>query len=233
MDLDGPLAPVWSRGHISVADLWSYYRQYPYLITLRDRKVLDEAVRSVLNEITWEAEGFALAEGYDETTGRYLGLAIPHENTFGEITDHTLLVLPSLARQQQSAEQPPSPAGLDNGSGYASVAGIEGVPPTRTNDTRAVTASVGGAAPSSGPPTKPENVRFFGVVRLNPERYGRELTRLSQEILQHLAAVEGTQLDVRVEISAVNPDGFPTDKVRIVTENASTLKFETFGFEND
>ena len=233
MDLDGPLASVWSRGHVSVADLWSYYRQYPYLITLRDRKVFDEAVRSVLNEIAWEVEGFALAEGYDEATGRYLGLAIPHENTFGEITDRTLLVLPSLARQQQSAERPQPPVGPDSGSEHTRVAGAAGLSAAGTSGAGAFAVSASGAEQSPDMPAKPENVRFFGVVRLNPERYGRELTRLSQEVLQHLAAAEGTQLDVRVEISAVNPDGFPTDKVRIVTENASTLKFETFGFEND
>jgi hypothetical protein len=79
----------------------------------------------------------------------------------------------------------------------------------------------------------PENVRFFGAMQLNPERYGRDLTRVAQEVLQHLAAVNGAQLEVRVEISAVKADGFPPDTVRIVTENARTLKFEPFGFEND
>jgi hypothetical protein len=52
-------------------------------------------------------------------------------------------------------------------------------------------------------------------------------------VLQHLAAVDGAQLEIRVEISAIKPDGFPDDKVRIVTENARTLKFDQFGFEND
>jgi len=75
-------------------------------------------------------------------------------------------------------------------------------------------------------------VRFFGVMQLNPERYSRDLTRVAQEILQHLAAVDGAHLQVRVEISAEKPDGFPDDKVRIVTENARTLRFEQFGFEN-
>jgi hypothetical protein len=70
-------------------------------------------------------------------------------------------------------------------------------------------------------------------MQLNPERYGRDLTRVAQELLQHLAAVDGAQLQVRVEITAVKADGFPPDTVRIVTENARTLKFEPFGFENN
>ena len=39
-------------------------------------------------------------------------------------------------------------------------------------------------------------------------------------------------MDVRVEISARKPDGYPYDKVRTVTENARTLKLETYGFED-
>ncbi len=222
MDLDGPLTSVWSRGHVSVGDLWSYYRRYPYLTRLRDRSVLDAAVRSVLDELTWEAEGFALATGFEEASGQYEGLTIPHEGSFGQVSDSTLLVLPSVARQQQEAERPEPPPGPGDGGSDGGIAentdrgGEGGKPPV----------------PPPPPPPAPQNVRFFGVMQLNPERYSRDLTRVAQEILQHLAAVDGAQLQVRVEISAEKPGGFPDDKVRIVTENARTLRFEQFGFEN-
>jgi hypothetical protein len=36
-----------------------------------------------------------------------------------------------------------------------------------------------------------------------------------------------------VEIRATKSDGFPDDKVRVVNENARTLKFDQFGFEKD
>ena len=91
---------------------------------------------------------------------------------------------------------------------------------------------MGGSGTRTEPPPGPKNTRFFGVASLNPERYARDLTRLSQEIIQHLAAPEGVELEVRVEITARKPDGFPEDKVRIVTENARTLKFESYGFED-
>jgi hypothetical protein len=82
------------------------------------------------------------------------------------------------------------------------------------------------------PPAGPKNTRFFGVARISPDRYARDLTRLSQEIIQHLAAPAGVDLEIRVEITARKPDGYPDDKVRNVTENARTLKFETYGFED-
>jgi predicted AAA+ superfamily ATPase len=225
MELESLLSAVWSRGHVSVGDLWSYYCRHPYLTRLRDRSVLDDAVRAVLNEITWEQEGFALAEGFDETSGRYKGLTIPHEGTFGQITDSTLLVLPAIACQQHEAER---------ASARAAVSTVPGAEVGAAEDaTTFVRPAPDDTNQSALPePPAPQNVRFFGVMQLNPERYGRDLTRIAQEILQHLAAAEGAQLQVRVEISAIKLDGFPDDKVRIVTENARTLKFEQFGFED-
>ncbi|GGM39994.1 Swt1 family HEPN domain-containing protein [Dactylosporangium sucinum] len=223
MDLDGPLKSAWNRGHVSVGDLWSFYRKYPYLTRLRDRLVLDTAVRSVLDDLTWDAEGFALAEGFDETAARYQGLTIPHTGSFGLISDSTLLVSPLLARQQQDAERPEPRPNPDYRNQHENK---RKDPHTSQKDDEKVLVP-----PLPAPAL--ENVRFFGVMQLNPERYSRDLTRITQEVLQHLAAVDGAQLHVRVEISAVKPEGFPDDKVRIVTENAKSLKFEQFGFEKD
>ena len=81
-------------------------------------------------------------------------------------------------------------------------------------------------------PTAPKHTRFYGTVRLDPERFGRDLNRLYQEVIQHLAASEGVELEITVEISASKKDGFPDDKARIVAENARTLKFDSYGFED-
>lgn len=50
-------------------------------------------------------------------------------------------------------------------------------------------------------------------------------------MIQHLAAVDGVELEVRLEISAVAENGFDEAKVRTVSENAQTLKFDQSGFE--
>ena len=77
------------------------------------------------------------------------------------------------------------------------------------------------------------NTKYFGVCEVDSERYGRDLTRLSQEILQHLAALDGVALDITVEIQARRADGFPDDKVRVILENARALKFKQSGFETE
>ena len=79
----------------------------------------------------------------------------------------------------------------------------------------------------------PPNTRFFGVYQIAPERYGRDLSRLSQEILRQLTAVDGVDLEVTIDVQARRAAGFPVDKVRIVLENARTLKFTQAAFEND
>ena len=55
--------------------------------------------------------------------------------------------------------------------------------------------------------------------------------RSRDEIVKHLAGLVDTNVEVRVEISATSEEGFPDDVIRIVTENARTLKFDPLGFE--
>ena len=225
-DLDHQLASTWQDGRIQVGDLWAYYCRHPYLPRLTDRRVLDDGIASVASELTWDAEAFAIAIGYDEHTGRFLGLAIPDQDPIGQVTDHTLLVRPDLAlaqREQELAERAAATTGTPTRTG--------------TEPSQGLGQTGGGAAttPGSGPqpqPAGPKNTRFFGVASISPDRYARDLTRLSQEIIQHLAAPDGVDLEIRVEITARRPDGYPDDKVRNVTENARTLKFETYGFED-
>jgi hypothetical protein len=88
-----------------------------------------------------------------------------------------------------------------------------------------VTAGAGGtAAPTA-------KTRYFAVAHIDPDKYGRDLTRLQQEILSHLADPDSGDLAITVEIEATRPSGFPDDKIRIITENARVLKFDQSDFE--
>ena len=209
MDLDGPLKAAWQAGHVSIGDLWSYYRRYPYLTRLRDRAVLEGALRDALDDMMWESDGFALATAYDEAAGLYQGLAAYPSGSFGPLPDTALVVHPALAGTQ-----------------------IAGQPLVVPPEGPVVGGGQGGEVPPP-PPTVVEHARFFGVIRVSPERYTRDLTRVAQEVLQHLASADDATLEVTVEITAVKRDGFPDDKVRVVMENARTLKFDQFGFESE
>jgi hypothetical protein len=61
----------------------------------------------------------------------------------------------------------------------------------------------------------------------------REAGQIAEAILQHLAGLPGAKVTVTLEIQAELPDGAPDHVVRTVTENSRTLKFESFGFEEE
>ena len=231
LELDQKLGSVWAKGHVSVGDLWGYLCRYPYLPRVRDRAVLDDAVRYVLVDIGWEIDGFVLAEGFDQESGRYTGLVVPHGGAnFGQITDSTLLVHPDAVAAQQPAQtcedcgQPAHDGPCSTGALCAECGRpVHGGPcaPGRPEKVDPVP-----------PAPLARNTRFYGVYRVDAERYGRDFGRIGQEILAHLAALDDVDLDVTVEVHAKHPGGFPDDKVRILLENASALKFESFGIED-
>jgi hypothetical protein len=47
----------------------------------------------------------------------------------------------------------------------------------------------------------------------------------------HLSGTPGIRLEIRVELEAVAPGGFDVAKIRTVSENAATLKFDSAEFE--
>ncbi|OZB89818.1 MAG: hypothetical protein B7X41_00805 [Microbacterium sp. 14-71-5] len=221
MALDGPLAGAWASGRIAVGDLWNLYAQYPYLDRLRDRGVLESALLGGLSSLVWEIEGFALAEGYDEAAGRYIGLVIPGDAPEpASLSDSWLVVTPSAAKAQRADETVKRTSSSD-------------VPTPSDEDAGAAEpgANAGTRQGLARPTADRRPTRYFGSARLDPERYGRDFARIQQEVLQHLSATPGVRLEVSIEIQATTPDGFSADTVRTVSENATTLHFDATGFE--
>ena len=128
-----------------------------------------------------------------------------------------LLVKPAVARQQLDAGVPPS-SGDDLKPGSAP-SGKDGV---------GVAGDTGGIA-HDPPPLK----RFHGTVTLNPTRVGRDVSRIADEVIAHLAGLVGANLTVTLEIEAEIPDGAPGHVVRTVTENSCALNFTDQGFERE
>jgi len=211
MDLDSKLGKAWESGHLNVGQLWAFYCSYPYLTRMKNRKVLADAIFESLSGMMFEQEGFALSEGFDSATGVYVGLVLPGgRSTFGAITDQTLLVKPEVAKGQLPEVITP-PVDLPGG-------------------TTPVPTSV---TPAPGVVEPKASTRFFGVYEVDPERYSRDLNRLSQEILQHLSSIDGVDLDITIEIHAAVKEGFAADKIRVILENARSLKFKNSSFEKE
>jgi predicted AAA+ superfamily ATPase len=204
--LNTTAAKLWSDGHMKVGELWRLYAEYPYMPRLRDRGVLNAGLAGP--QLLWEHEGFALADGYDDATGKYRGLVLPTDGTTVVPIDATLIVRPDRATAQRATEGPAEP-------------------PATTD-----AAAPGPGAVSQPPaPTTPAKTRFFGSKRLQADRYASDFKKLADEVLGPLGATPGVTLNVTIEIEATTAEGFDDAKVRTVSENAATLKFEQSGFE--
>jgi len=70
-------------------------------------------------------------------------------------------------------------------------------------------------------------------VRLDPQWASLQFSQIGEEVLQHLAALEGTEVEVAVEIQTRGKTGFEETLQRTVRENANTLGFDNHSFEED
>ena len=75
--------------------------------------------------------------------------------------------------------------------------------------------------------------RYHGSVKLDATRVGRDAGQIADEVIAHLSALVGADVQLTLEIEAHVPDGTPEHVIRTVTENSRTLKFDDSGFENE
>lgn len=210
MWLRGTLSKMWEPGHVGVGDLWQVYAQYAYMPRLRDQQVLNEGLLS--QPPLWQRDGFAFATSYDEATGRYVGLVLPSDGRDPHVTNSLLLVKPDVARAQRDAESREVTPTLDDDG------------PDRTSFT-----------PHPDHPSVyvvKKHGRFFGAKTLSQGRYAVDFKNVADEVIAQLVA-SGAEVTVRIEIDASHASGFDEGKVRTVSENATTLKFDQAAFEED
>jgi hypothetical protein len=209
--------PLWRGNHVAIRQLVDDFGRYLYLPRLKNTPVLLNAVHAGLALLTWEHDGFAYAETYDDSAGRYRGLRSGAQITITQ-DDTGLLVRPEIARRQIDQETAPSvPAGADTGNA--------------PSPTSAQTQPI---AQPSGPAQPPKPKRYHGTVTLDPARVGRDAGRIADEVVSHLVGLVGSSVRVTLEIEAEIPAGTPDNVVRTVTENSRTLKFASnSGFETE
>lgn len=217
--------PLWRNGRVSVRQLVADMASYLYLPRLRGPEVVARAIESGVGHLAWETDGFAYAEAFDETTGRFRGLTVGQNRTVN-YDDPGLVVHPELARKQLSEEAslhpPPSIAKGDPSYGglFSDGAGAT----TRVGEPGSTKEGVAGAIPLR---------RYHGSVQLDPARAGLTASKVAEEVLAHLVGLYGATVRVTLEIEADIPGGVPEHVVRTVTENGRTLQFKEHGFTTE
>jgi hypothetical protein len=204
---------------VAVRQLVSDFASYLYLPRLAGPDVLLQAIRAGVGMLTWAADTFAYAEGFDEEGGRYRGLYGGQiVSVYAESAG--LVVKPELARRQLDAETGAAEAG-GRGDGGGSGAGPTG--PGESDPKTPVKELAAGPLPR----------RFHGTVELDPGRVGRDASRIAEEVIAHLVGQDGAEVTVTLEIEARLPGGATDHLVRTVTENSRELKFTSQGFESE
>ena len=168
-----------------------------------------EALRTGVATLTWVHDTFAYAESFDESSGRYLGIATGRQIELGP-NDPGILVKAEVAQRQLNKE----------------VSDTDPTPPEgEPHDPKLVVPDA---------PMALSHRRYHGSVRLDPTRVGRDASQIAQEVIAHLVGLAGADVMVTIDIEAKLPDGASDHVVRTVTENGRTLKFELgSGFERD
>lgn len=221
------LAALWSdAGEIGVGELWGYFTRYIYLPRLVRREVLDSAIEQAVMQALVQGERFAIAAGKDKDldTGRYRRLIVPPAPSASvQVIDSTLLIDVDKAQAQVDADQAAAATVADEHSesseGGTGAAGLRW-----SNDGKAsVDATVDSAEPES--PLEAILSRYFGSVKIDPDRYARDIGNVTREVIDRLAG-RGATLEITIDIQATKPEGFDEFEARTIRENTRVLKFD-------
>jgi Protein of unknown function (DUF499) len=205
------LAELWptDRPHLPVAEIAEWFATYVYLPKLRDRVVLETAIRDALAKLDPK---FAYADAFEEASGKYAGL-LWQKAPVGPMPQTALLVRPELAVAQlrpvvSAPPIEPGPPPPDGGSGP--------IPPA-----------------SPGPASNQQPRRFYGSVEIGMVRPVRAFEGILNAVVAELQRSKGAKVTLTLEIEANADDGFSEADIGVVRDNARQLKFkvESTGFE--
>ena len=217
------------RAHVPVKQVWDAMCAYCYLPRLRDESVLVASIQAGV--ASGDYFGYATSVS---AHGRYEGLTFGAPAAAAIYVDAaSVFVRPEAARAQLEAErmQPAAASGAEAGAADAEAKTGTGLAGSGEASGRPPPAAAAG--PAGRPVEPPPPRRFFATVRLDPDRAGRDMGTVAEEVLQHLTILPGAEVEVSVEISAKVPDGVGQTVRRIVEENCRTLRFRSHGFEEE
>ncbi len=197
------------QDHVSVKKVWDALSAYCYLPRLRDQAVFVEAIQDGI--ASGDYFGYATSISAD---GRYEGLKCGTPAAAIYVDAASVFVKADVARAQIANERP-EPEVLE-------------LEPSAVPGARPI-SDISGSSEEPRRPRLPR--RFFGTVEIDPDRAGRDMGKVTEEVLQHLTTLPRGKVKVRVEIEAETPEGVSEDMQRVITENCQTLRFESHGFE--
>ena len=208
--------------HIQVKQLWEYLCSYCYLPRLATYGALEDAIRRGLGS----REFFGIAAGFSD--GRYMELSLGEDRAFLNVSD--FLVKPEVAQAQIDADarEAAARAAQANAAGES---GFEFGPTT----TEVVEDGAGGSRAvetvdvTIKPKAERQKTSFCMRAKLDNTRVNRSIQNIMDEVVSQLNAL-GADVELTFEVHARSDAGIPTETVRAVSENCTTLGIRDFRF---
>lgn len=209
---------LWKTGdvpHISISDLWKAFSSYCYFPRLANIAVLRNCITNGVNR----PAQFGIATSF--AGGRYEGLR--KDEYISGVEDTDVLVHLDIATKQiendiKANDLPPTPSSTpeDNSPHVIPQPSSDTLSHAHTQTTQ-----------TSG------KKRFFLSKSLDRRRIIRDAQCIVEEIIQHLASIDSSELDVTIEVNFKSPRDIDQKKIRTVTENCKSLGVTEYGFEEE
>jgi hypothetical protein len=199
------------RPAVKAVDFWEDTLRYLYLPRLKDRGVLAQAI------VKGAATRDFYATGYGQSGDRFEGFKFGDANV--QFDDTLLLIEPAAATAYELAHPPATPSGQtpDGATSRGSTAREPVVPSS-------------GAAGSGSSATSSAKA-FHGTVAIKATAAKMHLVQVADEIISVLSHDPTAEVEIRVEIQAMFPDGVLAQIKRAVSENAKALGFQNAEWE--
>lgn len=169
---------IWhDRPHLQLRGLREYLNRYIYLPRIKNQEVLRRSVQSAVSGML--PGPFAYAERWEESTDKYLGLAIDHASSAVIVIDgDSVIIKPEVAEAHRPVPSQPT----EPGPGTPSV----GDPAEQT--------------PGQGPipPVESNPTRFSGTVMISPDRPARDMHQIVEAIVEQFTTLQGRNVTLRL-----------------------------------
>ena len=204
------LKPLWptDKPHLTIAEVADWFAAYVYLPKLRDRVVLETAIRDAVAKLD---PAFGYADGYDEATASYTGLVVAKSPPV-IFASSAVIVRADVAFEQTKKTGTSTRASPADGGDGGVVTG-----PGRVDE----------------PATPQQPRRFYGSVEIDMVRPVKAFDAILNAVVMELQRNPSTKVKITLEIEAETPSGFSETDIGVVRDNARQLKFkaESTGFE--
>jgi hypothetical protein len=204
------LKPLWpeDKPHLAISEVADWFAAYVYLPKLRDRVVLEAAIRDAVAKLD---PAFGYADGYDEATATYTGLVVAKSAPV-MLAPSAVIVQAGVALEHTKKTGTwtgPSPSsGRDGGAGTGP-----------------------GAEEEPAAPRQPR--RFYGSVEIDMLRPVKSFDAILSAVVMELQRNPSAKVRITLEIEAETTSGFSEPDIGVIRDNARQLKFkaESTGFE--